>query len=116
MLQRPEEAYAVCRVLARRRARVPQLVPEPPGSVPSHTRGFDTQDHELDIGSVGRPVEWKDDELLDVRVREGRFTEDQVRGFRAEARRLEAELATRGHWWDASWALWEPDPAWDDPA
>jgi hypothetical protein len=76
--------------------------------------GYDTQDLELDLilHPDGR-VEWKDDELLDVRVDEGRFTQDQAREIRAEAVRLEAELATRGHWWDAWWALWEPDPAWD---
>ena len=37
-------------------------------------------------------------------------------GLSAEGRRLEAELATRGHWWDALWALWEPDPTWDRAA
>ena len=76
--------------------------------------GYDTQDLELDLilHPDGR-IEWKDDELLDLRVEEGRFTQDQAREIRAEGRRLEAELATRGHWWDAWWALWEPDPAWD---
>jgi hypothetical protein len=76
--------------------------------------GYDTQDLELDL--ILHPdggVEWKDDELLDVRVEEGRFTQDQAREIRAEGRRLEAELAARGHWWDSWWALWEPDPAWD---
>jgi hypothetical protein len=77
--------------------------------------GYDTQDLELDLilQPDGR-IEWKDDELLDVRVAESRFTQDQARAIRAEGRRLEAELATRGHWWDAWWALWEPDPAWDE--
>jgi hypothetical protein len=79
--------------------------------------GYDTQDLELDlILHTGGRIEWKDDELLDLRVQEGRFTQDQARDIRAEGRRLAAELETRGHWWDAWWALWEPDPAWDSAA
>ena len=76
--------------------------------------GYDTQDLELDLllREDGRVV-WKDDELLDLRVHEGRFTQDQADDIRREARRIEAELAARGHWWDAYWALWEPDPAWN---
>ena len=77
-------------------------------------RGYDTQDLELDL--ILHPdggIEWKDDALLDVRVEEGRFTEDQARDVRSEARRLEAELRARGPWWHAGWALWEPDPGWD---
>jgi hypothetical protein len=76
--------------------------------------GYDTQDLELDLlVHADGTVVWKDDELLDERVREGRFTEDQAHAIRREARRIEAELAARGHWWDAYWALWEPDPAWE---
>ena len=76
--------------------------------------GYDTQDLELDIIlHLDGTTVWKDDELLDLRVAEGRFTQDQAREIRREATRLEAELAARGHWWDAWWALWEPEPAWD---
>jgi hypothetical protein len=75
--------------------------------------GYDTQDHELDLilHPDGR-VERKDEELLDVRVEEGRFTEDQARAFRREADRLERKLRLGERWWDPWWALWEPDPAW----
>jgi hypothetical protein len=38
----------------------------------------------------------KDEALLDVRVREGRFTQDQADGFRAEADRITAELDAGG--------------------
>jgi Protein of unknown function (DUF402) len=77
-------------------------------------RGYDTQDLELDliVHPDGR-VEIKDDELLDVRVREGRFTQDQAREIRAVGERLQLELAAGRRWWDPWWALWEPDPAWD---
>ena len=75
--------------------------------------GYDTQDLELDV--VVHPdgrVELKDEELLDLRVREGRFTDDQAREIRAEGDRLVARLHAGERWWDPWWALWEPDPAW----
>jgi hypothetical protein len=72
--------------------------------------GFDTQDLELDIWiPAGRAWQLKDDELLDVRVREGRFTEDQARATRCEAARITAELDAGRRWWDDAWAAWTPD-------
>jgi hypothetical protein len=69
--------------------------------------GYDTQDHELDIW-VPAEGTWalKDDELLDVRVREERFTQDQARAFRAEAARITDELDAGRRWWDDAWAAW----------
>jgi hypothetical protein len=75
--------------------------------------GYDTQDLELDL--VVHPdgtVEVKDDDLLDVRVQEGRFTQDQAHAIRAVGERIQLELAAGRRWWDPWWALWEPDPAW----
>jgi hypothetical protein len=74
--------------------------------------GYDTQDHELDIW-VPADGTWvlKDDELLDVRVREGRFTQDQARAFRAEAARVTAELDAGRRWWADAWASWRPHVA-----
>jgi hypothetical protein len=75
--------------------------------------GYDTQDLELDIwvprGSHN-PGGWvvKDDELLDVRVQEGRFTQDQARAIRREAGRITAELDAGLRWWDDAWADWRP--------
>jgi hypothetical protein len=75
--------------------------------------GYETQDLELDlvVHPDGR-VERKDDELLAVRVEEGRFTQDQADEVRAEAERVERELAAGERWWNPFWALWEPDPTW----
>ena len=116
MLQRPGDAYAVFVLWhgEEREFRSWYLNLQEPFRRTG--TGFDTQDLELDLifHPDGR-IEWKDDELLDLRVEEGRFTQDQARDIRAEGRRLEAELGTRGRWWDAWWALWEPDPAWDAP-
>lgn len=78
--------------------------------------GYDTQDLELDIwvpkdGRWG----WKDDELLEQRIREGRYTVDQVAATRAEGARVAAELDAGRRWWDEAWAEWLPDPAWPTP-
>jgi hypothetical protein len=71
--------------------------------------GFDTQDHELDIWVPAEgPWVLKDDELLDVRVREGRFTQDQANAFRAEAARITSDLDAGRRWWDDAWASWAP--------
>jgi len=71
--------------------------------------GYDTQDLELDIW-VPAEGKWvlKDDELLDVRVREGRFTQDQARATRREAARITAKLDEGRRWWDDHWAAWRP--------
>jgi hypothetical protein len=73
------------------------------------SRGFDTQDLELDliVHPDGR-WELKDDDMLDVRVAEGRFTQDQADATREEARRLIAELEAGRRWWDDCWAGWSP--------
>ncbi len=78
--------------------------------------GYDTQDLELDIW-VPRdaPWQWKDDELLEERVREGRYTPGQVAATRAEGTRIVAELDSGRRWWDDGWADWRPDPAWPRP-
>jgi hypothetical protein len=77
-------------------------------------RGYDTQDHELDIWvPVDGPWQWKDDELLEVRVDEGRFTTAQAEQFRAEGRRIGALIDAGEQWWDDAWSEWAPDPGWD---
>jgi predicted RNA-binding protein associated with RNAse of E/G family len=74
--------------------------------------GFDTQDLELDVWIPrGRAWQLKDDELLDVRVQEGRFTQDQARAARREADRITAELDAGRRWWDDAWVEWRPDVA-----
>ena len=62
------------------------------------------------------PVEggwaWKDAEVLEERIREGRYTPEQVEETWAEGRRVVADLDAGRRWWNPWWALWEPDPAW----
>lgn len=76
-------------------------------------QGYDTQDLELDISvPLDAPWEWKDDELLEARVREGRFSAAQATEIRAEGARIAADLDAGRRWWSDDWASWTPDPAW----
>jgi len=78
--------------------------------------GLDTLDHVLDLWSPdGHAWHWKDADMLDQRVAEGHFTAAEAVAIRGEAKRLEAEMATDGLWWDETWADWEPDPDWPPP-
>src|SRR4051812_8138071 len=117
MLQRPGDAYAVWVFWhgEEREFAGWYLNLQEPFRRTSH--GYDTQDLELDllVHPDGR-VEVKDDDLLDLRVQEGRFTRDQAAAVRAEGDRIQLELAAGRRWWDPWWALWDPDPAWDRAA
>jgi len=76
--------------------------------------GYDTQDLELDIWiAAGGGWAWKDAEVLEQRIAEGRFTREQVDATWAEGRKVAAQLDAGRRWWDPRWALWEPDPEWD---
>ncbi len=116
MLQRPGEAHAVWvfwRGPQRAFAGWYINIQEP---FRRNAGGYDTQDLELDLWVPGnRPWEWKDEELLDQRVREGRFTATQVREIRAEGARIAHSLDAGTRWWDDGWASWTPDPSWPTP-
>lgn len=79
-------------------------------------QGIDTLDHELDLWWPADSTShvWKDVELFEQRVAEGRYP-----GFdheiRAEAQRIAAALDAGQRWWDEGWAAWEPDPSWPVP-
>jgi hypothetical protein len=76
--------------------------------------GYDTQDLELDIWIPAEgDWEWKDADVLDERIDEGRYTPEQVEATWAEGRRVAADLDAGLRWWDPWWALWEPEPEWD---
>jgi hypothetical protein len=77
---------------------------------------FETQDLELDIWvPAAGDWEWKDAEVLEERIAEGRFTAEQVAATWAEGRRVAALLDAGEHWWADSWANWAPPPGWDAP-
>jgi|SRR5438034_11185607 len=114
MLQRPGESYAIWIFWfgAQREFRGWYVnFQEPFRRAPA---GYDTQDLELDIWApVDGPWEWKDVELLEQRVREGRFTEEQAERIRAEGTRVGALLDAGDRWWGDAWASWRPDDGWD---
>jgi hypothetical protein len=75
--------------------------------------GYDTQDLELDIWvALDGEWQWKDDELLEERVLEGRFSGDQVAEIRAVGQSVAADLDAGRRWWSDDWASWTPDPSW----
>lgn len=78
--------------------------------------GYDTQDLELDVWI---PVDgtwcFKDEELLDERVRDGRYTVEQVAAIRVLGAELGAMLDRGERWWDERWTSFEPDPSWRAP-
>ena len=81
------------------------------------TIGFDTHDLELDVWiPVDAPWRFKDEEHLEERLREGRYTEAQVEATRALGRELGAMLDRGERWWDDRWATFVPDAAWRAPS
>jgi hypothetical protein len=78
--------------------------------------GYDTQDLELDVWiPVDQPWRFKDAEKLDERIRDGRYTEEQVAATRALGRAIGAMLDRGEQWWDERWSSFEPDPGWRAP-
>ena len=75
--------------------------------------GYDTLDHELDlIVDPNGDLEWKDVELLDERVRDGRFTTAEAEAIRGEAARVAADIDADRRWWSDDWIAWEPPSDW----
>lgn len=75
--------------------------------------GFDTQDLELDI-VVAPDGSWqlKDDDLMEVRIAEGRFSDQEVEQIRAYGADLCARLDAGEALWDPAWRDWEPRADW----
>ena len=117
MLQRPGERYAVWHFWAgAERAFAGWYVNL---QEPFHRTsiGYDTYDLELDvwIPAVGA-WSFKDDDLLDVRVGEGRFTTAEATEIRALGAEIGAMLDAGAQWWDPAWSRWTPDQSWAVPA
>ena len=117
MLQRPGESYAVWHFwdgAEREFAGWYVNLQEPFRRTPV---GYDTQDLELDVWiPAAGPWSFKDDELLDVRVRDGRFTAAEATEISALGAEIGAMLDAGTEWWDPVWSRWEPDPGWRAPA
>jgi hypothetical protein len=80
------------------------------------SRGFDTQDLELDIVlDLDGGWRFKDDELLEHWIERGRWTQDEVAEIRREGAAIGADLDAGRRWWSDDWATWQPDPRWEPP-
>ena len=117
VLRRPGEAYSVWHFWDgpdRRFAGWYLNLEEP------HRRtavGYDPQDLELDVWiPAGERWRFKDEEHLEQRVREGRYTEAQVAAVRRVGGELGAMLDRGERWWDERWASFAPEPGWRAPA
>ena len=79
--------------------------------------GYDTQDLELDVWiPTGEPWRFKDEEKLDERVADGRYTAEQVAATRTLGTAIGAMLDRGERWWGERWTSFEPDPGWRAPA
>ena len=78
--------------------------------------GYVTNDLELDIVVFpGGTYEIKDDDVLEKRISDGRFSPDLVDWIRTYGQGLIGRLEADGPWWDTSWATWTPEPTWVNP-
>jgi hypothetical protein len=78
--------------------------------------GFDTQDLELDV-VIEPDGGWtfKDHDLLETRVHEGRFTRAEADSILALGDEIGRMLESGERWWDPAWSQWAPEPAWRVP-
>ena len=116
MLQRPEEAHAIWVFWQGPQREFHGWYVNLQEPFRRTVNGYDTQDLELDLWvPVDGPWKWKDEQLLEQRVREGRFTAEQAAVAHAEGRRVAVELDAGHRWWDEAWAAWKPDSTWPMP-
>jgi hypothetical protein len=116
MLQRPGESYAVWHFWngdERDFAGWYVNLQEP---FRRTAEGYDTHDLELDVWiPVAGSWSFKDDELLDVRVRDGWFTPTEAAEIRTLGAEIGSMLDVGEAWWDEAWSRWQPDPGWAAP-
>lgn len=116
MLQRPGDSHAIWVFWFRREREFRGWYVNLQEPFRRTAIGYDTQDLELDIWvPLDGRWEWKDDEVLEERVREGRYTHEQIAATRAVGRRICRELDAGRQWWSDDWANWQPNPGWATP-
>jgi hypothetical protein len=117
MLHRPGDAYSVWIFWEGPDRRLSRWYVNLQAPFSRTALGVDTLDHELDVWSAdGRTWHLKDEELLDQRVAEGRYSAEEAASIRELGQRLRTELPDDARWWDEGWAAWKPDPRWPVPA
>lgn len=117
MLQRPGEAHAVWVFWRGRERRFAGWYVNLQAPFRRTALGYDTLDHELDLWvEPDGSWRWKDAELLERRVADGRFTPAEADIIRTEGARVATELDAGRRWWSDDWADWEPDASWVAPS
>lgn len=75
-----------------------------------------SQDHVLDLWvEPDRSVRWKDEDELGAAVEAGRYSAQDARQFRADARAVEAAVTRWDSPFSDGWETWRPDPEWPLP-
>ena len=116
MLQRPGDSYAIWHFWEGAERRFAGWYVNIQRPFTRTAVGYDTQDLELDIWIPdGRSWEWKDMDALADRVREGRFTREEVETIKAEGYRIAGDLDAGRRWWDERWRDFAPEPGWEPP-
>ncbi len=116
MLQRPGESHAIWHFWEEPDRRFAGWYVNFQQPFERTAIGYDTLDLELDIWiPADGDWQWKDAEVLDERVHEGRFTQAEVDGVRRDGERLAADLGAGRRWWDERWRHFVPDAGWEAP-
>ena len=116
MLQRPDESHAIWHFWEGADRRFAGWYVNFQRPFARTAIGYDSLDLELDIWiPAGGDWQWKDAEVLDDRVREGRFTQDEVDRVRRDGERMAVELDAGRRWWDENWSEFVPEPDWQAP-
>ena len=115
MIQRPGDHYAVWHFWLGEERTFLCWYLNLQTDIVRHAIGYDTQDLDLDV-IVWPDGRWelKDDEILEQRVEDGRFSDELVRWIRAYGDHLTGRLDREGPWWDLRWAEWRPPATWRD--
>ncbi len=116
MLQRPEDHYAVWHFWEEPERTFSGWYLNLQRPFRRTTIGYDTQDLELDVWIPAEDdAAWffKDDDLLETRVREGRFKAVEVEAIRRLGAEIGAMLETGAQWWDDDWSSWSPPAGWE---
>jgi hypothetical protein len=116
MLQRPGERYAVWHFWEGEERAFAGWYVNLQEPFRRTIAGYDTYDLELDVW-IPATGGWsfKDDDLLDVRVDEGRFTPAEASEIRALGAEIGVMLDRGASWWDPEWSHWAPEPDWGVP-
>jgi hypothetical protein len=117
VVQRPGDAYAVWHFWTGDERRFEAWYINLQEPLRRTSIGYDTQDHELDL-IVLPDGQWlfKDDEKMEQRIAEGRYTAEEVVEIRALGARIGAMLDAGDAWWEPALTTWSPDPSWSTPA